>query len=98
MTQSWTKETATIIEQNAYDMSGVLSIIEDRKMLFNECVKAVHEKTGIPKKVISKYFRAYHKGTLDDLMAEDAEFVDLVEMLSGSDTKDTTAPMGLKVV
>ena len=60
--------------ENIKDMSEIMSKIDLHRSSLKEKVNALHDELKIPKKIINRMAKVYHKNTFTEIVTEDQEF------------------------
>ena len=56
------------------ELSDVFTMQESQREVVKEIINGVHEELNIPKKIIRKMAKTYHKRNYDEVVAEQEEF------------------------
>lgn len=66
------------------ELSGSFSRIEGERTYIKEALTIASENYNIPKKVLSKAAKVYHKQNFDEVSTEEEQFVDFYEHIVNS--------------
>jgi TRAP-type mannitol/chloroaromatic compound transport system substrate-binding protein len=75
------EEQIKILKAGLQNMSDVLTMIDASRETLKEIVNSVHEEINVPKSLIKKMAKVYHKGTFAKVTAENSEFESIYEVL-----------------
>lgn len=74
-----------VIMDAAIEISACLTRIEGEKAYIKETLSDLHDKFKIPKKLMARFMRSYHKQNYSEELGSDSEFETLVETLVNPD-------------
>ena len=74
-----TEEQIKKLKQTMREMSDVFSMQEAQRETLKEILDSANEELKIPKKIIRKMAKTYHKRNYDEVIAEQEEFELLYE-------------------
>ena len=63
------------------EVSGSFTRVEAERDLIKEAIKVLSEETQIPKKILNKFARSYHKSNFSEVVGGNEEFEALVRAL-----------------
>lgn len=69
-----------------FEISGSKARVEGERDFQKEAIGELSEKFGIPKKMLNRFAKAYHKQNYHEEKAQDAEFEALVDRLVGNNS------------
>lgn len=70
-----------VIMGKVREISGYFTQIEAHRDMVKEAIAILSEETQIPKKILSKFARSYHKSNFDKVVGESEEFEALTRAL-----------------
>jgi Transcriptional regulator DsbA len=80
------EEQLKILKSGLKELSDVFTMQESQKEVVKEIVGNLNEELKIPKKIISKLARTYHKRNYSEVVAEQEEFELLFEGITEENT------------
>lgn len=76
---TFTDEELKILKNGMKELSDVMTMQEAQRDTLKEIINSVHEELKIPKKIIRKMAKTYHKKNFSEVVAEQEEFELLYE-------------------
>lgn len=71
---NFTEEQLKVLKNGIKELSDVYTMMEAQKDTEKSIIDSVYEELNIPKKIIKKVARAYHKRNYASVVAEQEEF------------------------
>jgi vacuolar-type H+-ATPase catalytic subunit A/Vma1 len=88
-----TPEQKTDLQKAIREISNSMVRTEAERDLIKEIVKEQSDQLQIPKKIINKIAKTFHKQSLHQEVADHEDFVELYEKVTSANTqKNTTQP------
>lgn len=88
-----TPEQKKDLQKAIHEISNSMVRTEAERDLIKEIVKEQSDQLQIPKKIISKIAKTFHKQSLHQEVADHEDFVELYEKVTSAGTqKNTTQP------
>ena len=76
---TFTEEQLRILKNGMKEMSDVFTMQESQREVIKDILGNLHEELKIPKKLIRKMAKTYHKRNFEEVVAEQEEFELLYE-------------------
>jgi hypothetical protein len=76
---TFTEEELRVLKTGMKELSDVMTMQEAQRDTLKEIINSVHEELKIPKKIIRKMAKTYHKKNYNEVVAEQEEFELLYE-------------------
>lgn len=74
-----TEEQITTLKNGIREMSDLMTIMDSQRESMKEVISRLFEEVNIPKKIIRKMAKTYHKGNYSEVVMEDSEFQTIYE-------------------
>lgn len=71
---TFTKEELKILKNGMRELSDVFTMQESQREVVRDILNSLHEELKIPKKIIRKMAKTYHKSNYSEVLAEQEEF------------------------
>jgi len=76
---TFTNEELKVLKNGMKELSDVFTMQESQREVVKEITERVHEELKIPKRLIKKMAKTYHKSNFSEISAENQEFELLYE-------------------
>lgn len=76
---TFTEEELKILKNGMKELSDVFTMQESQREVVKEIINSVYEELKIPKKIIRKLAKTYHKSNFSEVVADNEEFELLYE-------------------
>lgn len=71
---TFTNEELKILKNGMRELSDVFTMQESQREVVRDILNSLHEELKIPKKIIRKMAKTYHKSNYSEVLAEQEEF------------------------
>lgn len=74
-----TEEQITVLKNGIREMSDLMTIMDSQREAMKETINSLFEDVKIPKKIIRKMAKTYHKSNYSEVVMENSEFQTIYE-------------------
>ena len=71
---TFTNEELKVLKNGMRELSDVFTMQESQREVVRDILNSLHEELKIPKKIIRKMAKTYHKSNYSEVLAEQEEF------------------------
>jgi hypothetical protein len=71
---TFTNEELKVLKNGMKELSDVFTMQESQREVVKDILNSLHEELKIPKKIIRKMAKVYHKANYSEVLAEQEEF------------------------
>lgn len=71
---TFTNEELKVLKNGMRELSDVFTMQESQREVVKDILNSLHEELKIPKKIIRKMAKTYHKSNYSEVLAEQEEF------------------------